>query len=672
MDGSTQQWYQPIHEIGNVLSYPSSQAALQSEINPDSISLQAQTVCSAPNSSQGVSRIGWTNSMKTSTKAGWNDSFSAGETATASATVTASVLTGGIGGKIKASISASGSSAWGKLNDSITETDTSQAFVVTAPEFDKTLASTTGYAYQGVVYGVTPATPAYQTPDSLLKPGLDIKTSGPLYTSFIANPFQGGSDLQCGQPGNNWWRTVYTRPDVGLNHPDRWDVSTANVATFNFRQSNRPATEQAFFHMKGLYITNDDASSSDAPVSTISAVDAGQKVKISARIYNFSPVATNAAVPASTVHVRIYGQKIVQQNNPRTNLPEPVLDPEGAFLIKANGNADGDYIIPSIPGFGESTPNWTFAQVSFDTTPYPNAELVFWVVTWMQDGSGNTLSEMPDHGVLQKSFAGQSFQQITDIPLQAHSNNVGLFGANTHFFVKPFATGTTAASTPTVLTAATNLSKPTTLQKPRVAIEQEITLGKKIPLHAIFRATGEFPGAQVRYFDGDPDNGGKLIDLQTVHPLRVGETTIGTGYFRPQSCGLHTVYAVTNVAGEPAVVGSGVTKVTLDPLAEIDSISAALGRSLLPLAAQSTLQQTLSLARARFVANSIPEALSSLAALQRSLAPYAADTGAPEAAISQQLQLRSSILNACEVALHPKLSSVTSSLQAATERSDVR
>ena len=60
-----------------------------------------------------------------------------------------------------------------------------------------------------------------------------------------------------------------------------------------------------------------------------------------------------------------------------------------------------EVILNPIPGFrgGQTlTPNWALASTTFDTTPYSDTYLVFWVVVWMEQ-NGQLVSEMPGHGI---------------------------------------------------------------------------------------------------------------------------------------------------------------------------------------------------------------------------------------------------------------------------------
>jgi hypothetical protein len=52
----------------------------------------------------------------------------------------------------------------------------------------------------------------------------------------------------------------------------------------------------------------------------------------------------------------------------------------------------------------------------------------------MEDTNGNLVPEMPDHG-LASNPESLAFNQITDVPTQRHSNNVGMWPVDTPFFI---------------------------------------------------------------------------------------------------------------------------------------------------------------------------------------------------------------------------------------------
>jgi hypothetical protein len=656
LSGSTLEWYQPVHEPGNVLSYPSSETMLSDHFQPGTITTQAASVCTQPGSGTSTSAISWSNSKKTVTNTGWNDALSENLDASVSAGATPSVLDGGVGGKISASIDVSNSNAWGALNQSTAELTSSHAVVISNPQFNKDVSAITGYAMQSFVFGSQNATQVFQNPSSILPAGLDITTSGPLFTNFIANPTTGNNGVQCSQSGSNWWSSVYNLPDVGFNHPERWDVDRTNHVTFNSFDPTTPILEQLGYHMKGFFITTTGANNSSTPGQTVTSVTAGQKVLLTARVYNYSLVATNALDPSTTVHVRFY----VQHRSTLTRADGsklPTIDSGGAVVVQAGGR-DGDYVIGSIPGFGGTSPNYASASSTFDTTGYDNAELIFWVVTWIEDGNGNVVAEMPDHGVNLKSFVGQNFSGITDIPIQAHSNNVGLYGSNTPFFVEPAASSQLQPASLAIRRLNTAADQGGGLENISMSAPPRMELDRKSVVTADFVAGTDFPGSVVRYYDGDPGAKGTLVDLQFIHALASGSDTAGRVHVRPLTCGPHTLYAVSDVEGAPTVTGKTSTFVDIDVPAKIDSMSLAIAGAPLPASTKAELIDLLEQARTHFAALETQAALDALHQFELLLYPFATDTSSPALNVSEELHAESVAFRSCELALPPPVSTL--------------
>src|SRR5262249_50226062 len=162
----------------------------------------------------------------------------------------------------------------------------------------------------------------------------------------------------------------------------------------------------------------------------------------------------------------------------------------------------------SIPGFkSASTPNWTTATVPFDTSQVPGTapvSLVFWVVVWMENPQGGLVTEMPGHG-LTKDPINLTFNQITDVPSEPYSNDVGMYGVHTQFAILP-----------------ANPSPGASLLKGRledvsISTKREIPLDSRATLTVKLRAANAPVGpVTVAYYDGNPAKKGKLLDVQTI------------------------------------------------------------------------------------------------------------------------------------------------------------
>jgi hypothetical protein len=201
------------------------------------------------------------------------------------------------------------------------------------------------------------------------------------------------------------------------------------------------------------------------------------------------------------------------------------------------------------------------ASVNFDTTNQANTSNVFWVVTWM-DGTGGKLgTETPGHGLTAVPNLS-ALQQVTDVAVEPYSNNVGLWGSNTPFYIagKP-APG--AAQHPNGRIDEVTLSGP-----------REITLDSKQKVTAVFHATaGDVNATTIAYFDGNPRKNGRLLDLQQIPHIEENSSYQHRFFFDPQSCGRHELYAEVFGPGTPATIGGEMrTQVTIPTIEELDAL----------------------------------------------------------------------------------------------------
>jgi hypothetical protein len=549
MDGTSLEWYQPAHEPGNVLSYPWSLAGLQSQFGDQVAPLTANPApCRANDNSSSNYSTTWFGTTKQSNSTGTMNSFSD----ELSISVQSQANLEGVNFDQTLGIDVKGSTSLSTLNVSTQSLSASDGIVVNKPVFDSDVAQCCLYGFGSYVFGLQPSDGTYQQidiPDPDNSQTVSIKSTGPLFVGFIADPVSNlnASDLTCGVDGG-WWQQVYSLPDVGLTHPARWSWSKSKQqVAFNPADTTGQLSplDQPFYAMKGFFIT----PSGGGPA--ISEAKAGDLLSLSARIYNFSLKDTNdpgLAHPAKAIHVRFYGQQYCSGD----------LCGD-AFLI-------GETQISSIPGFkSQDSPNWTLASVPFDTTNYANIYLAFWVLVWMEDANGNLVPEMPDHG-LTRNLEGVSLAKITDVPIEAHSNNVGMYGVHSQFFVAPPTTlGDAALSNPGNLEAI-SLS----LANRKVPIETRVALMSQI------KAGNEGASSiTVAFYDGDPKQDGTLFDLQHVSHIAADGTYALRGSYTPQSCGPHTIFVVAQGRAASPVTDKTHLNVTSDAIKPIQDLGAA-------------------------------------------------------------------------------------------------
>jgi len=455
------------------------------------------------------------------------------------------------------------------LNLNTASLSASTGIAVNKPVFDSDVAECCLYDFAGYIFGKSDpnSTSIVNDPDG--KPA-DIQKSGPMYVGFLADPVPDAAGLSCGGVPT-WWQQVYNLPDVGLNHPARWQWDKSSQ-TVSFNAADRSGTvsplDQPFYQMKGFFVTK-ATDGGNGPNLTEAA--AGDQLTLTTRVYNFSLVDTNSPAlqqPAQSIHVRFYGQYYCSSGS---STEQSCINPAGntcqAGNLCGNGFAIGETTLGSIPGFKssstqENSPNWTTANMNFDTTAYGNTFLVFWVVVWMEDAKNKLVAEMPDHG-LTANPASVTIQQITDVPVSPYSNNVGMYGVNSPFFIAaPAAPGATETNSGSVARIA-------------LAGAPQVLLGHMEKITARFDAAGGSVGRfTIAYYDGKPGSGGKLLDVQRVPRINSASTYQHRILFHADACGDHTLFAEAFGPGiSPFTSQSASVHVSLHPIAAVQALA---------------------------------------------------------------------------------------------------
>jgi hypothetical protein len=451
------------------------------------------------------------------------------------------------GATFKFGVDIAGSTSLSTLNETVASLSASDGIAITKPEFNGSIITCCTYDFASLIFGQkNSAHPSAQSvsvnsPDG--KP-VDISTTGPLFVGFLADVAPDAKGLSCGGGGRPWWSGVYNQPDVALNHPARWDWSKSTQKV-SFNSPPKPSEvvnilSEPFYQMKGFFITKKDAT---GPSPNLATARAGEQLSLSARVYNYSLVDTTGPV-----FVSFYAQHSCSGALCDT----PIL-------------IGTEKITSVIPGFksqssGESLPNWTMASVTFDTTNYPKMSLYFWVVVWMEDSAGNLAPEMQAHG-LTRSPKGITYQSIRDVPVQPYSNNVGLYGANSPFYISDV--GPSLGST----------SSSGSLQKVTLSVSPQTTLDRQTPLAATLQAAGDsVESVNIAYFDGDPSKNGSLVDIQRIQHIEPGSSYAHQAFFRPQTCGVHQLYASAWINDRPEILASTSTNVTVQATDLVQSL----------------------------------------------------------------------------------------------------
>ncbi|UZR29747.1 hypothetical protein [Methylococcus mesophilus] len=355
-------------------------------------------------------------------------------------------------------------------------------------------------------------------------PNGEIQTAGPLQVAFSVDVAQGGA----------WWqREAYALPDVALNHPSRWrivDKADGSLACLGkscavFNDAKPSDVWLSPFHwMRGFYVT--PAANSDTS-SQMSQLTEGEAVRLHARVYNYSL----ANMPAgSEVKVRFYGQLW----NIATNTPSGQ-----SFLIDEKAYSP-------IPGFGRSPSNefnWIMAETQFDPSPYANKDIVFWVLVWMEDGFGQKVGEVTDHG-LSGAAAPGALSSIQDVPIENHSNNVGLYKHAFHVFQIPPPKGTPSQP------GGQKPRDKTRVLKFRVTPRHNVVEGETVTVELVLKNL-DVPVPQmtaVQFYDYNPGNKGpeeadSPFDIDQISHLPANERISVAVPYTPSRCGKTVLYA---------------------------------------------------------------------------------------------------------------------------------
>ncbi|HWO99718.1 MAG TPA: VCBS repeat-containing protein [Methylococcus sp.] len=535
VDASQVEWYQPVHEPGNVLSYPWDLTQIQN-LEPRMDQLTDSIVVYTDGSTQ-TQLAQWTNTQKTENTTGSTNSYTWNLSISYSYNQKIG-LSGGL------SFSYEGSKSISTLNSAMVSLGASTGFGINKPG---TFADPNQYMYlfQPVIYGEKPVEGTIDN----RQPNTDIKTHGVLHASFTADP----TDSNAG----TWWKTTYNRPDVALNHPSRWSIKSVPVTDspdpncllmaksmfyMNCASFNPPDYSDLWsseFHaMKGLLISPAEANGVGPQISEATA---GDSIRLDLRVYNYSLMDMPAG---SSVIVRFYGQPW----DPNT------LDPVGdSFLID-------QVTLAPLPGFNSNStggiqPNWTIASTTaLNTAAYSDQHLAFWAIVWMQDAQGNLIQEMPGHGLT--GIPGTLDSIVAAAPiLEPYSNNIGLY--RKLFYIKPRAGDSAATEAGESAFAIDSVS----VSPKRAHLHQKVTV------QAFVQASGDpVHGAEAVLYDRVGKGPERAFEHEPISHIRPNEAHQIRVPFRPSQCGTHTITLVTH---PHRVTAWTKLKVTADVLSEL-------------------------------------------------------------------------------------------------------
>lgn len=441
VDANLAAWYQPVHEVNNILSYPRSLEQLESYYGSPIRALTEVNDAYSTGSGGGKWNVTWSNgtsdSDETTTidKGTWNLGFSGSYgTSESYAKLTGTAYKNSFDLKYDGSFTNKG------VTTNVSSYDANMTVGVNRPITFKT---PTYYSYQitPVVFG-----------DAV--DGQDINTSDPLMADEVRQAVNANSgslvmgrlklgyfvDIDASTVGS-WWqaREHYTGIDISLNNPTRWDYDLSmtrlnpedtnclgSYFTYTCYFPHAPREQgyehaSAFHNMKGLFVT----SSHSDELRVMAEV--GEQIKLRARIYNYSQLdmPTN-----SRVKVQFYRQSIDSNHESGSIL----LSQDSAELI-------GEDLLPPIAGANATIKdNWDMAEVLWDIEGSDIGSYYFWVVAWPEDTSGIMLAEQ-EHKGLVTTDTSPTYSDINDVTLEyvtLEDNNVYSFTNNVGMYQQAF------------------------------------------------------------------------------------------------------------------------------------------------------------------------------------------------------------------------------------------
>jgi hypothetical protein len=650
VDGYTFDWYQPVYEKGNVLSYPWTSSLLQKAFTDKVQQIAASPECFLIGHGQAATHTSWSNGVKEGQSSGSASSFSDELSMSGSEGLG---VEGVDSADVNWSLDIAAHTSLNTLNESASSLSASHGITLQVPDFGIPADCCT-YGYAQYIFGLkntkhpasedacsdgqTQGCVPVKDPDGS---AIAVATTGPLFTGYIASPVNG----DCPGTKPSWWQDTYSKPDIAFNHPEHWLWNpNSGEVSFQDAKSTNILVDNGFYIMKGFFINKKSAGrSTDVTLPSspnLTSASVNDPLTLTARVYNYSLADTTAPV-----HVRFYGQLYCNSSGEASCTDWKTQKP-----CSSTGDVCGDSFeigeaqpIPMIPGFNSggnsSTPNWQLSSVDFDPTQFAatrngNLHMIFWVVAWMQDNNGLG-AEMADHGLT--AIPGADITQITQVPTQEHSNNVGMYPVYGFFQLLPAGVQLPGSAAP-----GSGSLKSIALSTGRSTLR-----GKRTKIEATLQAAGvNVKSVNITYYDGDPAKNGQLLDVQSIASMNSDADYYHRTFFTPESCGVHTLYVSAWVGDTPAVQASTTTNVTINFANEIQSlISSTQGASITDAALRSTLLSLLNTTLQSFQQN---QAQAGATALGQYVQQLSASSGKGiDASVANQLTAQSGAVLSC-------------------------
>jgi hypothetical protein len=554
----TAEFYQPIHEPGNIFTYPwsldqllfrfgSVENDLLSPSNPIGWFTDTSATTEFTNWTQGSGNECTTEWDKTLT---YNESLSIG--------YGNSVLESErSGANLKFNFDFSQSSSNGSVISDVSMTSDSTGVSTIKPNsfIDP---PTYQYRVQTYIFGEQfpegvwdTANPAGDT--------ANIDSTGALKVAFAVNPTANGA--------GTWWRSgpgvnpYKAHPDLALNHPNQWRIVALGTPDNQEPPSNcrtnlinenrtaclfkrRPASNPSqlwtsgFYHMRGLIVQVGDEATGPQVVNSV----VGDDVHLTARIYNNSFKDFDAG---TIIKAQFYRQQWDPTNvEPIGNsalIEEVVTSPVAAFNSES------------------AIPNWKSVSTSFNTIEEDmqgDTYWIFWVLVWAVDSNGDLVDELPGHGFTNSSFnPGDVYNSILDVPLEmvsveeagvniqtSFTNNIGFWPQE--FYVAPTTINNelfTSAEVGEIVIENVIIERDNIFVDDEILVEADVwSIGART--HAL----------AVTLNEGHPDDTDKIYDIEVMTHILADDSNKFSVLYQPRLCGERDLYISAGPEGPSA------------------------------------------------------------------------------------------------------------------------
>ena len=575
--GTTSEFYQPVHQPGNIMTYPPTRTQLLSRFNSTQPSILSEptlgfltnntTFTQFKNWEQGQGNQCTSSTSRTNTynpsgslSAGFGiiDQFK-------------DIVQGG--GKLTLDFDYVQSDSIGNnLTSSTTTTDSMGIQVVKPNEFLDPVAYQ--YLVNSYIFGREfPEEGVWQALFNDGQPAANITSTGPTIVAFTSNMLSNDSGA--------WWESREVNPygnypDIGLNFPTRWrevSIRTSGVVTpdcrlndFSSAQSTctwiRKAPEipgelwaNGFYHLRGFFIQAGkelDPGLIAAPAQTI--VYIGDDINLSTRIYNLS---LKEFESTDVIKVQFYRQE--WDNTLNTPIGDSILIEEQS--------------ISPIPPYTDSDiPNWNIVSTSINTREAdmgPGKYWVFWVLVYPVDQNGDLVQELPGYGFDPSEFQpGSVFSSILDVPLQkvnvrefvtqverSFTNNVGFY--KMAVYVAPTPNNLGDEIEPTVFIDNVSVAP------------SEVVVGEEVVVKAdVYSMDAAADGVTVVFHDRDPEEAEIAYDIEVLSYIEKDGLHNVQVTFQPEFCGEHELHisaADNGIGNEGTDIVSAILNVICQP-----------------------------------------------------------------------------------------------------------